>query len=162
MAAKKSYSRNPAIRAGSKLAGNVAWRWCHIQEAFMFRSAVSIASLLLALWPKNVAIASDTPGVTATEIVVGATFPFSGPASALGNVGKAFMGYVDLINDRGGVNGRKIRLIALDDAYTPSKSAILVKLPILLAQYRERFSSKFSLSAAAISRERTSSSRRLV
>ncbi|MBI3701445.1 MAG: ABC transporter substrate-binding protein [Afipia sp.] len=68
------------------------------------------------------AFAVDMPGVTATEVKVGAIFPFSGPASALGAVGKSLVGYVNFINDRGGVNGRKINLIALDDAYNPSKA----------------------------------------
>jgi ABC-type branched-subunit amino acid transport system substrate-binding protein len=87
-----------------------------------FRSAVIAASVLLAGLSSSPVTAGDQPGVTANEIIVGSTFPFSGPASSLGNVGKAFMGYVDFINDRGGVNGRKIKLVALDDAYTPSKS----------------------------------------
>jgi ABC-type branched-subunit amino acid transport system substrate-binding protein len=68
------------------------------------------------------AFAGNAPGVTATEIKVGAIFPFSGPASALGNVGKALIAYVNLINDRGGVNGRKINLITADDAYSPPKT----------------------------------------
>ncbi len=68
------------------------------------------------------AFAGNAPGVTATEIKVGAIFPFSGPASALGNVGKALIAYVNLINDNGGVNGRKINLITADDAYSPPKT----------------------------------------
>lgn len=84
-----------------------------------------VAALMLAIAPvlfAQKAQAEDPVGVTATEIKVGSTFPFSGPGSALGNVGKALIAYVDFINDKGGVNGRKIKLIALDDAYTPSKS----------------------------------------
>lgn len=84
-----------------------------------------VARLMLALSAALItqkARAEDPVGVTATEIKVGSTFPFSGPASVLGNVGKALLAYVEYINDRGGVNGRKIRLIALDDAYSPSKS----------------------------------------
>jgi ABC-type branched-subunit amino acid transport system substrate-binding protein len=77
------------------------------------------AALLAAL---SAPAAAETPGVTATEIKVGTTFPFSGPASALGAVGKALIAYVNLINDNGGVNGRKINLIALDDAYSPPKT----------------------------------------
>ncbi len=91
----------------------------------MLRTTVMTTGLLLALLPAQMSQevrAADATGVTATEIVVGSTFPFSGPMSSLGNVGKAFMAYIDLINDKGGVNGRKIKLIALDDAYTPSKS----------------------------------------
>ncbi len=85
----------------------------------MLRKMVLAASLLAALSAPALA---DAPGVTPTEIKVGATFPFSGPASALGAVGKALIAYVNLINDNGGVNGRKINLIALDDAYSPPKT----------------------------------------
>lgn len=76
------------------------------------------ASLALS----GAALAENAPGVTATEIKVGATFPFSGPASSLGVVGKALTAYVTSINDGGGVNGRKINLIAYDDAYSPPKA----------------------------------------
>ena len=65
---------------------------------------------------------ADTPGVTATEIKIGGVFPFSGPASSIGLVGKGVLAYVQFINDRGGINGRKINYIAMDDAYSPPKS----------------------------------------
>jgi branched-chain amino acid transport system substrate-binding protein len=65
---------------------------------------------------------ADTPGISETEIKVGATFPFSGPASPLSNTGKGLIAYVQLINDRGGINGRKINLITYDDAYSPPKT----------------------------------------
>ena len=66
--------------------------------------------------------AADAPGVTATEIKIGGVFPFSGPASSLGLVGRGVLAYVQSINDRGGINGRKINYIALDDAYSPPKA----------------------------------------
>jgi branched-chain amino acid transport system substrate-binding protein len=91
----------------------------------MLKTTTVTAIALLACSPTLMAQQASAPvtvGVTAAEIKVGATFPFSGPASALGNVGKALIGYVALINDKGGINGRKINLIAFDDAYTPSKS----------------------------------------
>jgi len=65
---------------------------------------------------------AETPGVTESEIKIGATFPFSGPASPLSNTGKGLIAYVNSINDRGGINGRKINLITYDDAYSPPKS----------------------------------------
>jgi branched-chain amino acid transport system substrate-binding protein len=77
-------------------------------------------ALLLLL--VTTAYAADAPGVTKTEIKIGATFPFSGPASALGVVGKGILAYVQSINDRGGINGRKVDYIALDDAYSPPKT----------------------------------------
>src|SRR5215468_5215386 len=66
--------------------------------------------------------AAEMPGVTPTEIKIGGIFPFSGPASSIGQVGQGVLAYVKSINDRGGINGRKINYIALDDAYSPPKS----------------------------------------
>src|SRR6266852_1522502 len=68
------------------------------------------------------AYAGEEPGITATEIKIGGIFPFSGPASSIGLVGKGVMAYVQSINDRGGINGRKINYIAMDDAYSPPKA----------------------------------------
>jgi ABC-type branched-subunit amino acid transport system substrate-binding protein len=81
-------------------------------------AAACVAASLLAL-PAH---AAEEPGVTATEIKIGGIFPFSGPASSIGLVGKGVLGYVQSINDRGGVNGRKINYIAMDDAYSPPKA----------------------------------------
>jgi len=80
------------------------------------------ASVALALVLSAPAIAADTPGVTPTEIKIGGVFPFSGPASSIGLVGKGVLAYVQLINDRGGINNRKINYIAMDDAYSPPKA----------------------------------------
>jgi len=66
--------------------------------------------------------AADYPGVTATEIRIGGVFPFSGPASSLGIVGKGLAAYIQKINDQGGINGRTVQYIALDDAYSPPKA----------------------------------------
>jgi branched-chain amino acid transport system substrate-binding protein len=65
---------------------------------------------------------SGMPGVTATEIKIGQSMPYSGPASAYGVIGKGDAAYFKMINDQGGINGRKITLISLDDAYVPSKA----------------------------------------
>ena len=86
----------------------------------MFRAPVIACALVISLM--SCAFAADAPGVTATEIKVGGIFPFSGPASSIGQAGKAVMAYVQSINDRGGINGRKINYIAYDDAYSPPKS----------------------------------------
>jgi branched-chain amino acid transport system substrate-binding protein len=61
-------------------------------------------------------------GVTATEIKIGGIFPLSGAASSIGQVGHGVLAYVHSINDRGGINGRKIEYIVLDDAYSPPKA----------------------------------------
>jgi len=62
------------------------------------------------------------PGVTADEIRIGQTMPYSGPASAYGQLGKAEAAYFRYLNDRGGINGRKIRLLSLDDGYSAPKA----------------------------------------
>ena len=62
------------------------------------------------------------PGASDTEIKVGQTMPFSGPASAYSSIGKTQAAYFKMINDQGGVNGRKINLIQYDDAYSPPKA----------------------------------------
>jgi branched-chain amino acid transport system substrate-binding protein len=66
------------------------------------------------------------PGVSATEIVLGGTHPYSGPASAYGNIGKGIGAYFDYVNDHGGVNGRKIKWIDKDDGYSPPQAVQLV------------------------------------
>jgi branched-chain amino acid transport system substrate-binding protein len=80
----------------------------------------AFALTLLAL--ASSALAADAPGVTNSEIKVGGIFPFSGPASSIGLVGRGILAYVQSINDRGGINGRKINYIAYDDAYSPPKA----------------------------------------
>lgn len=62
------------------------------------------------------------PGVTDTEIKVGSTNPYSGPASAYGTIGRASAAYFKMINEQGGVNGRKINFISLDDGYSPPRT----------------------------------------
>src|ERR1700724_3324943 len=84
---------------------------------FGFAAACVVTSLLA-----SPALATDEPGVTATEIKMGGVYPFSGPASSIGLVGKGVLAYVQFINDRGGINGRKINYIAMDDAYSPPKA----------------------------------------
>jgi len=62
------------------------------------------------------------PGVTDAEIKIGNIMPYSGPASAYGIIGKTMSAYFRMINDNGGVNGRKINFISYDDAYSPPKT----------------------------------------
>jgi ABC-type branched-subunit amino acid transport system substrate-binding protein len=61
-------------------------------------------------------------GATDTEIKIGNTIPYSGPASTYAAIGKAMSAYFDMINAEGGVNGRKITFISLDDGYNPAKT----------------------------------------
>ncbi len=64
----------------------------------------------------------NAPGITDTEIKIGQTMPYSGPISSYGAIGKAELAYFRMINDNGGINGRKINLISLDDGYSPPKT----------------------------------------
>lgn len=63
-----------------------------------------------------------SPGASDTEIKLGQTMPFSGPVSVAGSVGYASLAYFAAINKAGGINGRQVRLIALDDGYSPPKT----------------------------------------
>ena len=67
------------------------------------------------------------PGVTDTEIRIGNTNPYSGNASAYGQNGRAEVAYYRYINDQGGVNGRKIVFLSLDDGYSPPKTVELTR-----------------------------------
>ncbi|MGV7217685.1 ABC transporter substrate-binding protein [Bradyrhizobium sp. UFLA05-112] len=67
------------------------------------------------------------PGASDSEIKIGQTNPFSGPASAYATIGKTQAAYMKMINDQGGVNGRKINLIQYDDAYSPPKAVEQVR-----------------------------------
>ena len=62
------------------------------------------------------------PGVTDTEIKIGQTLPFSGPASAFSSYGRVMVGYFQMLNEKGGINGRKVNLISLDNGYSPPKA----------------------------------------
>ena len=84
--------------------------------------ALKIACALAIALGSSAAFAADNPGVTPTEVKVGGIFPFSGPASSIGLVGRGILAYVQSINDRGGINGRKINYVAYDDAYSPPKA----------------------------------------
>jgi branched-chain amino acid transport system substrate-binding protein len=66
-------------------------------------------------------------GATDTEIKIGNTMPYSGPASSYGVIGKTEAAYFKMINDKGGINGRKINFISYDDGYSPPKAVEQVR-----------------------------------
>ena len=66
-------------------------------------------------------------GATDTEIKIGHTNPYSGPASAYGVIGKGIEAYWKMINDKGGINGRRVRFVTLDDGYSPPKTVEMVR-----------------------------------
>ena len=71
---------------------------------------------------RRTARAQATPGVTATEIKIGNTMPYSGPASSYAAIGKTETAFFRMINDQGGVAGHKINFISLDDGYLPPRT----------------------------------------
>jgi ABC-type branched-subunit amino acid transport system substrate-binding protein len=87
-----------------------------------FGVLLALLGFLSMGWGVTGIAVAQTPGVTATEIKLGQTKPYSGPASAYGIQGKAETAYFQMINDKGGINGRKVNLISLDDAYSPPKA----------------------------------------
>jgi len=82
---------------------------------------VVLGALAALAWPLP-STSAEMRGVNATEIKIGQTMPYSGPVSAFGALGKGEVGYFKMLNDRGGINGRKINLISLDDGYAPPKT----------------------------------------
>ncbi len=81
-----------------------------------------LAMSLFALTAAAPAIADDMPGVTATEIKIGNTNPYSGPASGYSVIAKLEAAFFKMVNDQGGVAGRQINFISLDDGYSPPKT----------------------------------------
>jgi branched-chain amino acid transport system substrate-binding protein len=86
----------------------------------LVQTATGIA--LAAAFSAAVAEKRYDPGASDTEIRIGQTKPYSGPASAYGTGGRVQMGYFEKLNSEGGLNGRKIKLISLDDAFSPPKT----------------------------------------
>ena len=90
---------------------------------------VSLAAILAAALASPAAFAQKKydPGASDTEIKIGNTNPYSGPASAYGTIGKSIAAYFKMINEQGGVNGRKITFISYDDGYSPPKTVEMVR-----------------------------------
>jgi branched-chain amino acid transport system substrate-binding protein len=99
-----------------------------VKEDTMLRRGFLLTLLLafgLAATPAPAV--AQTPGVTKTEIKLGNTNPYSGPASAYGTIGKALGAYFKKVNDEGGINGRKINYVTYDDGYSPPKTVEMVR-----------------------------------
>jgi ABC-type branched-subunit amino acid transport system substrate-binding protein len=95
------------------------------RDIFRLVAGTAIAVALLA--PSASAQKKYDIGATDTEIKIGQTVPFSGPASAYAGIGKTQAAYLKMINDQGGINGRKLNLIQYDDAYSPPKAVEQVR-----------------------------------
>lgn len=87
----------------------------------------SVMAFAVAFASGSAPAAEYGPGASDTEIKIGNTNPYSGPASAYGTIGKAIKAYIDKINAGGGINGRKINFITLDDGYSPPKTVEQVR-----------------------------------
>jgi branched-chain amino acid transport system substrate-binding protein len=90
-------------------------------------TAAIVAALCAALAMPAFAQKKYDTGATDTEIKIGQTIPLSGPASAYGSIGKVQAAYIRMINEQGGIGGRKINLIQYDDAYSPPKTVEQVR-----------------------------------
>ena len=90
---------------------------------------IAAASVIALAAAGSAAVAGGQydPGASDTEIKIGNTSPYSGPASAYGADGRSEAGYFAMINDQGGVNGRKINFITRDDGYSPPKTVEQVR-----------------------------------
>jgi ABC-type branched-subunit amino acid transport system substrate-binding protein len=84
--------------------------------------------IAVTLWPgvTDAGPVSDV-GISDTEILIGNIMPYTGPLAAFGTIGKAEAAYFDMVNDHGGINGRKIKFISYDDAYSPPKAVEQVR-----------------------------------
>lgn len=89
------------------------------------RAALAAAVVAIVAGASALASAAERftgPGVTTDEILIGQTMPYSGPLSAYGAVGHAQAAYFRMINEKGGIHGRKIRILSMDDGYNPAKT----------------------------------------
>jgi branched-chain amino acid transport system substrate-binding protein len=94
----------------------------------------------------------NAPGITDTEIKIGQTMPYSGPISAYGAIGRAQLAYFKRLNERGGINGRKINLISLDDGYSPPKTVEQIRRLVEVDEVAFIFQSLGDSTNAAVER----------
>ena len=97
-----------------------------MRDRVLSLTAASTIAIALSVSPTYAQKKYD-PGASDTEIKIGQTVPFSGPASAYATIGKTQAAYFKMINDQGGINGRKLNLIQYDDAYSPPKTVEQVR-----------------------------------
>src|ERR1700754_336462 len=91
------------------------------------RSVAFAGSLAIAFAGAANAQKAYDPGATDTEIKVGNVMPYSGPASAYAAIGKTEAAYFKMVNEQGGINGRKINFISYDDSFAPPKTVEQVR-----------------------------------
>jgi branched-chain amino acid transport system substrate-binding protein len=93
----------------------------------MKRKFVPVALLAALLALPAAAQKKYDPGASDSEIKIGNTNPYSGPASAYGTIGKTIAAYFKMVNDQGGINGRKVSFITYDDGYSPPRTVEMAR-----------------------------------
>jgi branched-chain amino acid transport system substrate-binding protein len=93
----------------------------------MLRKNLPVGIAFMALTAIVPARAADLPGVTATEIKIGNTDAYSGPASAFSVIAKLEAAFFKMVNDQGGIAGHKVNFISLDDGYSPPRTVEQVR-----------------------------------
>ena len=95
----------------------------------MTRTMLAVATAIVAVLASPAALAQKQygPGASDGEIKIGHTIPYSGSLSAYGTIGRTAAAYFRMINEQGGVNGRKINLISLDDGFSPPKTVEMAR-----------------------------------
>ncbi len=112
--------------SGRRSHGFLVPRWPVVPEGWEESMSWLIVAVFVLLCLGSGALSAEEkrygPGLADAEIKIGQTMPYSGAASAYGAIGKAEVAYFAMINDQGGVNGRKIKFLTLDDGYSPPKT----------------------------------------
>ncbi len=88
---------------------------------------VGVALVMLTLTVTPAVAQTRTPGVTDSEVTIGLTTPLSGPAAAWGNTAVAMEAWTRYVNEQGGVNGRKLKVVLKDDGYNPGRAVANLK-----------------------------------
>jgi ABC-type branched-subunit amino acid transport system substrate-binding protein len=102
-------------------------------------TALALGGPLLAPWPAR-ATKNYGSGVTDSEIKIGNTGPYSGPLSNASPIPLSMAAYFKMINEQGGINGRKINFISYDDGYSPPKTVEQTRKLVESTAVRLRFS----------------------
>jgi branched-chain amino acid transport system substrate-binding protein len=117
------------------------------RRSFLRSSISAAAAFAPSVWPAR---AGNAPGVTDNEIKIGQTMPYSGPFSSYSAIGTTEAAYFKMINEMGGVNGRKIKFISVDDGYSPSTTVEQVRRLVEQEQVAFIFNSVGTPTNAAI------------
>src|SRR5687767_14345823 len=91
------------------------------------KSSFVVGLMAVALAAPAMAQKKYDPGASDKEIRIGNTNPYSGPASAYGTIGKTIAAYFKMVNEQGGINGRKVNFISYDDGYSPPRTVEMAR-----------------------------------